>query len=280
MKKLISLLLILILCVCSCVVSAAENVYGVAKPQSFVSVRVDSEIGYSITGRYTNMINNPYYKINYNKLINKSYNVYLNGWQQENKEEYIAAYVEDYMQYPKNYVTLIFKPASNTDFEPESYRIYTYNVKILMKYFDEDDIIYVGEDSYAAIVCVDNLYTDVILQIKELEFIGDAFFTDTEASAIQIPGIYALGNVVASTDFSQGETTVEKPNAADARLLLRYAAGLERGEMSKQFYFCADVNFDGKISAKDARSVLRMAASLDPLMYISYMDYRSWFESV
>ncbi len=52
-----------------------------------------------------------------------------------------------------------------------------------------------------------------------------------------------------------------KVNSRDARLLLRYAAGLV--DETELVLAAADYNGDGKINARDARSVLRMAAGLD-----------------
>ena len=50
-------------------------------------------------------------------------------------------------------------------------------------------------------------------------------------------------------------------NARDARLLLRYAAGLV-GEEELDLA-ASDYNGDGRVNARDARAVLRYAAGLD-----------------
>ncbi|MCD7775590.1 MAG: bacterial Ig-like domain-containing protein [Clostridiales bacterium] len=52
-------------------------------------------------------------------------------------------------------------------------------------------------------------------------------------------------------------------NAADARLALRYAAGLE--DLTADGILAADVNLDGKVTASDARTILRAAAGLEVL---------------
>lgn len=50
-------------------------------------------------------------------------------------------------------------------------------------------------------------------------------------------------------------------NARDARLVLRYAAGLaEEAELS---YEQADINGDGKVNARDARAILQQAAGIE-----------------
>ena len=53
----------------------------------------------------------------------------------------------------------------------------------------------------------------------------------------------------------------DEVSAADARLILRLAAGLDL--TLEYMIFGADVNRDGKITAVDARAVLRVAAHLD-----------------
>ena len=52
-----------------------------------------------------------------------------------------------------------------------------------------------------------------------------------------------------------------KITAADARLVLRFSAGLQKYTASQRKK--ADVNGDGRITAADARLVLRIAASMN-----------------
>lgn len=60
-----------------------------------------------------------------------------------------------------------------------------------------------------------------------------------------------------------GDATLsEQLSAADARLILRYASGLETGFTELQTRL-SDVNNDSKVNAADARIVLRMASGLD-----------------
>ena len=53
--------------------------------------------------------------------------------------------------------------------------------------------------------------------------------------------------------------------AADARLALRRAVGLETYAEGSVQFLAADVNFDGKITASDARKILRAAVGLEKL---------------
>ena len=51
-------------------------------------------------------------------------------------------------------------------------------------------------------------------------------------------------------------------SAADARLILRYSAGLETGFSDLQLKV-SDINNDDKVNAADARLVLRLAAAIE-----------------
>lgn len=63
-----------------------------------------------------------------------------------------------------------------------------------------------------------------------------------------------------------GDVNVDKKlTAADARAILRYSANLEK--LKDSVIHLADVNGDGQISAADARLALRMSANLEPLFY-------------
>ena len=52
-----------------------------------------------------------------------------------------------------------------------------------------------------------------------------------------------------------------KHTAADARLVLRYSAKLEK--LNDEQLSVADVDYNGKVSASDARYILRVSAKLD-----------------
>ncbi len=73
---------------------------------------------------------------------------------------------------------------------------------------------------------------------------------------------YLSGEFMSTTEFSD----VFSPTAADARALLRYAARLdsppENPTEGKRFFFMGDCDFDGRITASDAREALRISAKL------------------
>lgn len=70
--------------------------------------------------------------------------------------------------------------------------------------------------------------------------------------------------IPASRPYTYGDVTLDyKVSAADARAVLRFCVGLD-APVSYLVRTLADVNFDGKITAADARGVLRIAVGLDP----------------
>ena len=74
-------------------------------------------------------------------------------------------------------------------------------------------------------------------------------------------GTYALAEL-READPVMGDVDLDgQVNALDARLLLRYVAGLVEEE--KLELSLADVNGDGKVNARDAREILWKAAGLD-----------------
>lgn len=71
-----------------------------------------------------------------------------------------------------------------------------------------------------------------------------------------------------------------KVTASDARYVLRFSAGLETIEKknAKMFYFSADMNFDGKVNSSDARLILRTAAGLENQSIISFPTIDDWYD--
>ena len=55
-----------------------------------------------------------------------------------------------------------------------------------------------------------------------------------------------------------------KITAADARIVLRFSARI--GELGEQEQAAADVNNDGKVTATDARYILRCSAHLESIL--------------
>jgi hypothetical protein len=105
---------------------------------------------------------------------------------------------------------------------------------------------------------------DLIITYDPLKVMGNLFDLDTEA-------------LTSTTNPSEEEEETKDPNeltfglgdvdgdgkltAADARRILRRAAKLTVFTMEEEKR--ADVDYDGKITAKDARKVLRVVAQLD-----------------
>lgn len=83
----------------------------------------------------------------------------------------------------------------------------------------------------------------------------------TITAALTHFSVYAVAQL-ATADPLPGDVDGDgKLNARDARIILRYAAGLMDGEEPDPHV--ADFNGDGKINARDARAILRKAAGLN-----------------
>lgn len=73
----------------------------------------------------------------------------------------------------------------------------------------------------------------------------------------------ALG---AGVDFVPGDVNGDgEVNAADARLALRRAVGLETYEEGSRAFLACDVDYNGEVNAADARLILRAAVGLEEL---------------
>lgn len=253
---------------------------------TYIPVYPDSpdEIGYH-RGNYSpwvepdnenysgNMLFNPYYKLYYNELLENSVSIYNRFADYITDVDYISYFAETYMNNDKNYVTLIFN-------EAETDSVNTYNRAILNKYFDEEEILYIGDTVFAAVVCINKEDADKITQINELAFMGDAFFTQGPYSFTCECGIYMLGDVIGEKSAMDADTE-NTVTAADARYILRYSAGLENVQSDlKRFYYCADMNFDGEINASDARLALRTSAQLEQEYKITFGYTYMWSDSI
>ena len=227
----------------------------------------------------SSMIRNPYYKIYYNELLSHSVSVYEQFAEYIGDVDYISYFAEKYMDKVKNYVTLIFD--NQIALPEEEGAVKDYNMSVLSEYFDDEEILYVSDYDLAAVVKISKDKKDIIKEIEELAFIGDAFFTFSVGSTAEV-GIYSLGNVVGQQNqIYHSDPSLNVPlkrvSSADARLILRYAAGLEKPETElKRFYFCADMNFDGEINSADARLALRTAAGLEKEYEITFGSTIHW----
>lgn len=105
-----------------------------------------------------------------------------------------------------------------------------------------------------------------------VEYEFDGWYLDKEyTQEVDYIKSYTTGNITLYAKWIKiivylpcwGDATLsEQISAADARLILRYSAGLETGfnELQKRV---SDINNDGKVNAADARIVLRLSASID-----------------
>ncbi len=221
-----------------------------------------------------NMIRNPYYQMYYNELLAHSVAVYEQFAEYITGVDYASYFADNYMDNGKNCVTLIFNAV---DLPENESAVRDYNMSVLSKYFDEEEILYVGDYDLAAVVELSKEKKDVIKEIEELAFVGDAFFKQNPGGRLCATGQYNLGNVHGEKDVMSVDT--EKITAADARYILRYTAGLEKiGKEPKRFFYCADMNFDGVINSADARLALRTAAGLEQTYEILFGYSDMWYD--
>ena len=226
------------------------------------------------------MLDNPYYKLYYNGLLEHSTALYLQFADYITDVDYISYYTDTYMNADINYVTLIFDQfVALPEYEGA---MYNYNMFVLEKYFSKEDILYVGDTVLSAVVAIDKENKDIIKEIEELRFIGDAFFT-IRGSSLAVTGTFTLGNVEGGQedgwDADGNPLNPHKVSAADARLILRCAAGIEKPEKElKRFYYCADMDFDGKITAADARLALRTSAGFEEEKEITFGYTINWYD--
>ena len=272
MKKTVSVILVVISLFCLFTSSVSADDSTISRYSGYSRLYItEDERGHG--GKLIDMVRNPYYQKYYNELLNYSCQVYYKLWKNTDNKNYIKQYSEKYLIDSENYCTLIFSAPEKEVYDS----IADYNRSILVRFFDEKDILYVSEYDYAAVVCISADKADVVNSINELEFIGLPFFTNAPTTWMPAFSLHPMGDVgksdVNSTDY--GNVT-----AADARFLLRYVAGLETVGVNKLFYFCADVNFDNVINSADARLVLRTAAGLEEMSYIYYTYEQFWNDTL
>ncbi|MBR5233382.1 MAG: dockerin type I repeat-containing protein [Clostridia bacterium] len=223
---------------------------------------------------YVNMLRNEYYKKYYNDLLSVSVFIFNQFRGYMGDVDYISYFADNYMHKDKNYVTLIF----DNVFLPEYVGAERdYNMSVLEKYFNEDEILYVSDYTLSAVVEISKEKKDIIMEIEELAFVGDAFFT-IPMSGLAEEGRFTLGNVTGDEEETSLNTPLKRVTAADARMILRYSAKLEKAseEELKRFYFCADMNLDGKINSADARLALRTAAKLEEEYVLIFGTKNPW----
>ena len=224
------------------------------------------------------MIYNPYYKCYGNDLLEYSYSVYQNIAEYMGDIDYVGWFIDTYLEKDESFITVIL--TDPVDFPEEIGAMIEYSTGIIKNHLSEENILYVAGTVPAVVLRVTPEDKNALHRIEEIEFIGDAFFTSNSGSQLAETGVYTLGNVTGRQDeYYEGEKvgSVKFVNAADARLVLRFAAGLENPEKEiKRFYYCADINFDGRITAADARLILRTAAELENEYDLVFGYSSSW----
>ena len=186
-----------------------------------------------------------------------------------------------YLEKEVSYITVILSHSYGVPDEEGAMR--NYNIRAVTKQIPEDNILYVADSVPALVLRVTPEDRNALRKIDDIVFIGDAFFTSKMGgSGLAESGVYTLGNVTGRQDeYYEGEQIgeVKFVNAADARLVLRFAAGLEKPETElKRFYYCADMNFDGEINSADARLCLRTAAGLEKEYDLTFGYKSSWYD--
>ncbi len=155
-------------------------------------------------------------------------------------------YNEMTTSYDEYYLSVYF--AYDEDFSAEK------NDRLLKTVENLNEVLYVGETTPCAVVSVTGKNIDSLIANENVEFVNYAFT--------------AISNEYTSYIPENGNRTFN-PTAADARKILRYAAGLydfsdvKNQSEIKEFYILSDTDLNGKITAKDARTVLRIAAKLE-----------------
>ena len=224
-----------------------------------------------------NMLKNEYYKTYYNELLDISYNTFRQFEEHIRDIDYISYYADNYMNKDINYVTLIFSGAIIPMLNGS---VSFHNKSVLQKYFNKDEILYVSDYYSCAVVEISKEKKDIVKEIEELAFIGDAFFI-YRPYYTDDAGEFTLGNVTGSQTHAYHYDPVNNVTAADARMILRFSAKLEKPEKElKRFYFCADMNFDGKINSADARLALRTSAKLEKEYVISFGSGTRWSDGI
>ena len=235
--------------------------------------------GYDKNG--AGLLNNPYYKKYYNGLLNYSYSVYNQFAPYMGDIDYVGWFIDTYLEKEVSYITVILSHSYGVPDEEGAMR--NYNIRAVTKQIPEDNILYVADSVPALVLRVTPEDRNALRKIDDIVFIGDAFFTSKMGgSGLAESGVYTLGNVTGRQDeYYEGEKIgeVKFVNAADARLVLRFAAGLEKPETElKRFYYCADMNFDGEINSADARLCLRTAAGLEKEYDLTFGYKSSWYD--
>lgn len=207
----------------------------------------------TVNGNEHSFVENEYFSANYDSLFESGYD-YASFFAQCNSSQ--SAYV---------YPLIDFSAAERDDFEG-------YYIMILfdesqkndnMSYADFNTMMLNGiKDLIADVVYIGNT-TPFVVAVSDLS--EDKFdkLINTDIVAGVLDAFCFSPNTSVHND-SVFSPSLLAPTAADARRVLRVAAGIETVEQyAKAFYCYYDFNLDNRITAADARLVLRASAQLD-----------------
>ncbi len=264
MKKVLSIIMSVLMCFCAFIsVSAKDELIEHAS----YGIRIDDfDPGSSYNGYFSGcFIRNEYYSHFADYYFEKQYDFYKDAYDYwtgektdtwyERQREFIKdsngnnktfAYdiTPDKMNGHIYYQTVIF----NYDCEPDAVK----NKAFAENLSDGMEVLYIGNTTPCAVVVIRGGTDDFanIIENENVEFFFDAF--DDSDNRVYNCAVF--------------EETYA-PDAAHARRVLRYSAGLEevpaKMSQAKEFFFMSDTDFDGKITAADARTALRIAAKIE-----------------
>lgn len=209
-----------------------------------------------VDGKPKVMIHNDYYKLYYNDIFEAEF---------ANLKYYNMSGMTENTLEPLTDNNYIYAAVILTDDETQDYL--KYNNSVLESVFKAKDILYVGETTPISVVKLTKENAEKLQNVQQIEGIFPAFYS----AAVLTNGFLGkrtMGDVTDTPDVT----------SADARYLLRFSAGLETVNKSfaKEFYFCGDMNFDGKINSADARIALRTAAKLEKKVTITFASSTDW----
>lgn len=129
---------------------------------------------------------------------------------------------------------------------------YDKNMSVAESLYKNVEILYVGTTTPCVVIKIEGGAED-IFKLADHSFV--AFVTP------------AFENITMNVVNAMVFVEEYKPDAADARKILRYSAGLdnapENRSEAKKFFFMSDTDYDGNLTASDARTALRIAAGLE-----------------
>lgn len=260
MKKIITLLISVIL-----LFTVFSSVSVQAYDESWGEIHIPRSYMPTVNGQKTDMIHSDYYKIYYNELFEYRYPIILKNLETNNDTEKDFSSVEMHFEdEPYVYITVVLKEKTDdTDYR-------TYNTDILKTVFSDDEMLYIGDTTPMSVVKLPYEKIEKLSDIKELEAVSGAFF-QTASLVEMMYGEMTMGNVLVTPENNS-------LNAADARYVLRFAAGLEKVSVTnaKTFYFTADMDLDGHITSADARLILRTAAKFEKPIKIAFSYAVYW----